>query len=226
MQTRAGNRSPRRKLLKKGRTQDLSAADWNRTHAKPAKCTACNRPMDSPLFCGSCHTLHPPEGLNLFQIFELSPTFDVDLAELRRRYLRSSRAIHPDHHGSSASAAALSLRTSARLNEAYRVLSDPLSRAEYLLELAGGNSSAADKSVPREVLTQTLMLREEIEEARLAGDLERLQNVGAEVQNMRDEALKVAAELARQLPATESVRQQLRQKLNAVKYYQKLVESL
>lgn len=182
--------------------------------------------MDSPLFCGSCHTLHPPDGLNLFQMFELSPAFDIDQAELRRRYLRSSRVIHPDHHGSSAPAAALSLRTSARLNEAYRVLSDPLSRAEYLLELAGGNSTAADKSVPQEVLTRTLMLREEIEEARLAKDAERLQNVGAEVLSLRDEALGLAAQLARQLPATEAVRQQLRQKLNAVKYFQKLFESL
>jgi molecular chaperone HscB len=182
--------------------------------------------MDSPLFCASCHTLHPPDGLNLFQIFELTPTFDIDLAELRRRYLRSSRAIHPDHHGDTATAAALSLHTSARLNEAYRVLIDPLSRAEYLLELAGGNSSGVDKSVPREVLTQTLMLREEIEEARAAGDLERLQNVGAEVLHLRDEALGEMAELARQLPATEPVRQELRQKLNAVKYYQKLAESV
>jgi molecular chaperone HscB len=204
----------------------LSAADWSQTHATPAKCTACNRPMDSPLFCGGCHTLHPAEGLNLFQIFEMAPSFDIDQAELRRRYLRSSRAIHPDHHGDSASAAALSLRTSAKLNEAFRVLSNPLSRAEYLLELAGGHSSAADKSVPQDVLTRTLMLREEIEEARLAGDAERLQSAGAEVERLRDEALEVVAELARQLPATDLVRKQLRQKLNAVKYYQKLAESL
>jgi molecular chaperone HscB len=181
--------------------------------------------MDSPLFCGSCHTLHPPDGLNFFQIFELSARFDLDEAELRRRYLRSSRAIHPDHHGACPAAAALSLRTSARLNEAYRVLNDPLSRAEYLLELTGGKSSATDKSVPQEVLTQTLVLREEIEEARLEGDTERLQTASAEARRLRDQALEVATELARQLPATEPVRQQLRQKLNAVKYYQKLFEN-
>jgi molecular chaperone HscB len=204
----------------------LSAADWDVTRATPVKCTACNRPMGSPLFCGSCHTLHPPDGLNLFQIFELPPTFDLDEAELRRRYLRSSRAIHPDHHGADPAAAALSLRTSARLNEAYRVLSDPLSRAEYLLELAGGNSSAVDKSVPRDVLTRTLALREEIEEARVTGDAERLQQLTAEVRQFKDEALARAAELARQLPSTDSLRRQLRQKLNAVKYYQKLSEKL
>ncbi len=204
----------------------MTEAAWNRTRATPAKCSECNRPMDSPVFCSNCRTLHPPDGLNFFQIFELPATFDLDLAELRRRYLRSSRAIHPDHHGACPAAAALSLRTSARLNEAYRVLGDPLLRADYLLELAGGRSSAADKSVPQEVLAQTLMLQEEIEEARLASDPARLSAARAEVQARRDQALNLSAELARQLPATEPVRQQLRQKLNSVKYYQKLFERL
>lgn len=184
--------------------------------------------MNSPLFCANCHTLYPAEGLNHFELLGLEPAYDLDPAELRRRYLQCSREVHPDHHPPQAAdngdAAAVSLRTTARLNEAYRVLADPLLRAEYLLELLGGRSSADDKSVPQQVLTRTLMLREEIEEAREDGDEKALRELRERARSLRDEALTHVADLARRLPGSDETRRELRQRLNAVKYYQKLLE--
>jgi len=178
--------------------------------------------MSSPLFCGNCGTLQAGNGLNYFELFGLEPAYELDPAELRRRYLSSARSIHPDRGAD----AALSLEASARLNEAYRVLSDPLLRAEYLLELVGGKSSAADKSVPQEVLDRTLMLREQIEEARLAGDQPTLATLRGQVGLLVDDVLVAVANLARQLPGTDLIRQELRQQLNTVKYYQRLLEYL
>ena len=182
--------------------------------------------MNSPLFCDNCRTMYPAEGLSHFGLLGLAPAYDIDLAELRRRYLHSSREIHPDHFGDAAADADLSLRTSARLNEAYRVLSDPIMRAEYLLELTGGKPSAEDKSVPQEVLNQALLLREEIEEARSTGDTESLGLLEQQIRLLHDQTQHEVAQLAQQLPGTDQTKQQLRQKLNAVKYYQRLLEQL
>ncbi|MGD8452256.1 MAG: Fe-S protein assembly co-chaperone HscB [Phycisphaerae bacterium] len=194
--------------------------------AMPAKCRSCNRPMYSPLFCADCRTLHPAEGVDHFALLGVSASYDLDPAELRQAYLHCSRDIHPDRHGECAADAALSMRSSARLNEAYRVLNDPVLRAEYLLELAGGASSAEDKSVPEGVLAQVLILREEIEEARAAGDAVTLTNYVRQVHELHEDAVGRLGDLARQLPGTEELRQSLRQTLNAVRYYQKLLEQI
>ena len=182
--------------------------------------------MNSPLFCGNCRTLHPATDLSHFELIGLPPRYDLDATELRRKYLHCSRDIHPDHHGGVPEKADLSLRTSARLNEAYRILSDPLLRAEYLLELLGGKSSAEDKTVPQEVLAQTLLFREEIEEAQAASDHDALAVLEPQVRALRDAAMESAVDLARRLPGSDELRVQLRQKLNAIKYYQKLLEQL
>jgi molecular chaperone HscB len=192
----------------------------------PVKCSGCNRPMDSPLFCEGCGRLYPAEGYNYFDLFGLPPQYDLDTAALRRKYLETSRAIHPDHHGQRPEAALMSLRASARLNEAYRVLADPLLRAEYLLELFGGSSAAQDRSVGPDVLAQTLALREQLEEARQMGLETQLADLRRQIETLCEQTESAVRELARHLPGDENLRRELRQQLNALRYYQKLRESV
>lgn len=182
--------------------------------------------MDSPLFCANCRTLYPAEECNYFELLGFEPNYKIDEAELRRRYLHNSRDVHPDQHGGAEADAELSLRTSARLNEAYRVLADPILRAEYLLEVAGGKSSREDKTVPQEVLTQAMMLREGIEEARAAGNEDALATCRQQAERLYDRALGGIGKLAEQLPGTYQARHELRARLNAVKYYQKLLDQV
>lgn len=187
--------------------------------ATPTKCRACNRPMNSPLVCDSCRTLYPAEGANYFELLGLAPHYDLDDAALRRRYLDVSRNAHPDQQPTDAT---LSMRASAQLNEAYRVLSDPVLRAGYLLELHGGRSAAEDKSVPQEVLNQTLLLREDLAEAQAAGDVDRVARIQDQIRALREQSANEAARLAQQLPGDAATRQSLREALNALKYYDKL----
>lgn len=60
-------------------------------------------------------------GVNYYQLFSLSPGASVD--ELRAQYRKLSLKHHPDRGGST--------EQMAQLNEAYRVLSNPLLRREY-----------------------------------------------------------------------------------------------
>jgi molecular chaperone HscB len=195
----------------------------NGSRSAPAKCSSCNGPMDSPVFCDNCRSLYPPDGLNHFELLGLAPVYDIDLAALRQKYLQVSRGVHPDQHGSAGDPSA-SVRVSAQLNEAHRVLADPVLRAEYLLELVGGQAASDNKSVLDGVLADTLMLREEIAEA--GGDEAALANCRGRARATYDATLRRIAELARGLPGDEPLRRELRATLNSIKYYQKLLAGL
>lgn len=196
-------------------------------HSEPSdravltKCASCDGPMTSPAFCDNCRSLYPVDRLNHFELLGLEPAYDLDRDTLRQHYLHVSRGVHPDHHGDASST--LSLRLSAQLNEAHRVLADPVLRAEYLLELHGGPSAAENRNVPPEVLSETLLLREQMQEAQTDNDQAALTAVADEARAAHDKTLGEVADLARQLPGNEALRTELRAKLNAIKYYQRLL---
>lgn len=193
----------------------------------PSKCLACHADLETPVVCAECHTLYPvPQAFDYFDLLKIPRRYHLDLDELDRKFLSMSRSIHPDFFsGRSEQMRSLSVRLSAELNEACRVLRDPILRAGYLLETAGGASAAEDRSVPQSVLTEVMMLREEIEEA--DGDPGALAAVNDQVAARGSETLEKIAELADdigQRSADDKTR--LRLLINAVKYYDKLSEEL
>ncbi len=178
--------------------------------------------MASPIFCDNCRSLHPAEGLTHFDLLGLAPRYELDAAVVRQKYLQISRGVHPDQHADAADAEA-SLRLTARLNEAYRVLSDPVLRAEYLLELAGGPSAAASRAVLDGVLAQSMLLREELSEALTRADAAALECCRATAQGEYDRLRARIAALAARLPGEAPLRDELRATLNSIKYYQKVL---
>lgn len=187
----------------------------------PAKCSTCNGSMASPVFCDNCRSLYPADGLNHFELLGFEPTFNIDPAVLRQKYLQVSRGVHPDHNATDDSS--VSLHLSAQLNEAHRVLADPVLRAEYLLEVVGGNSAKGDKSVLDGVLAETLLLREDVAEAKAGGDQAALDACKVRIQKSYAATLAKIVDLAGRLPADEQLRRQLRATLNSMKYYQRLL---
>lgn len=161
-----------------------------------------------------------------FELFGLEPTFDVDERDLRTRYLRISRELHPDFQQRAGGVSDAALHGSAQVNAAYDTLRDPIRRAEHLLLLAGGDTAADDKTVPPEVLTQTLMLREEIDEAKAAGAAEALATLAVQVRAGHDDWARRIGELARALPGDAAHRSALRAALNAIRYYERMLEQL
>jgi molecular chaperone HscB len=197
----------------------------NAPNTPPAKCTTCRQPLLSPVVCDNCHRLYPAAGRSHFELLGLTPTFDLDLAAVRRMYLQVSRGIHPDYHGTGAEAD-MSLHLSAQLNEAHRVLTDPVLRAEYLLELHGGHTAIGDRSVLDGILVDALELREEIAAATAGGDPATLQTCRTDVQRRFATILDQISLLARQLPGDDQLRLKLRATLNSIKYYQRLLTEL
>ncbi len=201
--------------------------DSTTTTQATATCPRCGAPRTGGVCCEACGSLFEPGDCDDFALLGLPRRYDLDPGLLRQRYLNLARLTHPDRLvGADEDQRLLALRVSARLNDAYRRLSDPLERAEYLLQLAGGESGADDRSVPQEVLTETLLWREEIDEAREAADTQRLATLRQQIEQ-RYAALKdEIARLASGLPGDEALRKQLREKLNCVRYYQRMLEQV
>ncbi|KAK6840376.1 Co-chaperone Hsc20 [Apiospora arundinis] len=117
--------------------------------------------------------------------------FAVDTSTLRREFLRLQAKAHPDmhpqHHKNRAEAA------SARINEAFKTLTNPLLRAQYLLELAGrADNASSDESAKvedPELLMEVLEARELIEEAGSEEELKPLHEENAARERRSEEVL-------------------------------------
>ncbi|TAQ85302.1 hypothetical protein B7494_g6364 [Chlorociboria aeruginascens] len=100
--------------------------------------------------------------------------FVIDLRALRKEFLQMQAVAHPDRHPSHLKRRAEA--TSARINEAYKTLQDPLLRAQYLLGLRGidvAEDETAKVDDP-ELLMEVLDTREAIERAEEEGELQGL----------------------------------------------------
>lgn len=103
--------------------------------------------------------------------------FAIDTRQLRKEFLQLQAVAHPDRHPQS-----LKRRfeaTSARINEAYKTLQNPLLRAQYLLSLRGidvADDETATVADP-ELLMEVLEAREDIEAADTEEELQELKRV-------------------------------------------------
>jgi molecular chaperone HscB len=113
--------------------------------------------------------------VNPFATLGLEPTFELDLAAAEKTHRELSRALHPDRFvDAGASERRAALTRAIEVNEAWRVVRDPIRRAEALLELSGvptGEEGARRPAVDPEFLMEMLEQREALAEAKQARDL-------------------------------------------------------
>ena len=120
---------------------------------------------------------------NYFALFGLQPRYRFDAARLDAAYRALQTQVHPDRFAAAGeSERRLALQSSARVNEAYRALKDPVGRAQYLLSLHGIDAtSETDSALPLDFLERQLERREAVDNARIAGDTGRLEALLADV---------------------------------------------
>ena len=105
---------------------------------------------------------------NHFELFNLTPAFNLDLAQLDRAYREVQMRVHPDKFVSAGSAEQrVAMQWATRANEAYQTLKNPLQRATYLCELNGvGLNAESNTTMPSGFLMQQMEWREELDEIR------------------------------------------------------------
>jgi molecular chaperone HscB len=105
-----------------------------------------------------------------FSLFGLPRKLWIEMPALEKKFLELSWKLHPDKFvNSSQEEQELSLKGSSGLNDAYRVLRDPVARVEYLLELEGMRKEGEHKQqAPPELLEEVFELNESLDELREA----------------------------------------------------------
>jgi molecular chaperone HscB len=161
-----------------------------------------------------------------FEVFGLPRGWDLDKADLERRYLELSRAVHPDRFIEAAGAEKrLAMERAAAVNEGYRTLRDPVKRAEYLVLLGGIDldSSEPDRGAPKmdaTFLGDMIERREELTQQRALGS--------AALERMRESVERaLAGELKHgvELLGTGDVQGAAR-RLVARRYFSRLLEEI
>ncbi len=147
---------------------------------------------------------------NFFSLFSLPQIFEIDLAQLEKKYLQFQHQFHPDKSSSD------DISQSIEINQAYKILSDDFLRACYILQLQGCDILNDEKALKVEMATleEAIELQEKISE--ISKD---------EIENLRKELnSKIKSLILEAMQSLET--QDAAQLLVKAKYLKKSLEDL
>ncbi len=163
-----------------------------------------------------------------FDLFGLPKRFAQSGVDLEQRWKLLQAQVHPDRFAAQgASAQRLAMQWSARVNEAYQRLRDPLRRAAYLCQIKGAALDVQNNTaMPAEFLQQQMQWRETLDEANsvekfgaLTDEVEaarrRLLEACEAALDVSDDA-KAAAQHVRSLMFLDRILQEVRDRVDAL----------
>lgn len=109
---------------------------------------------------------------NFFEIFSLPEAWEIDQAQLDFRFRKLQQEFHPDRYASKSDIEKrLAMQMAATINQAYQTLLEPLSRAQYLLELKGFDANQESHvTSDSQFLMNQMLMREALAEAKFSDD--------------------------------------------------------
>jgi molecular chaperone HscB len=129
--------------------------------------------------------------LDPFDTLGIAPTFEIDFGAVEKRYRDLSRVLHPDKHvGASPAERRMSLGKAVEVNEAWRLVRDPIRRAEALLRRNGVEvKEGAEPKADPEFLMEMMEQREALSEAKAKHDLASIETLAARIRAKETDVL-------------------------------------
>lgn len=163
-----------------------------------------------------------------FETLGIPPRFELDLAAVEQRHRELSKALHPDRYaGRPSSERRLSLGKAIEVNEAMRLVRDPIKRAEALIRRAGVTLTETSEPVTSQELLMDMMdAREELGKARATRDLASVRGIGAA---MRARAEATMRALGEQLDSADGSADRLREalpRLGELRYVRRFLDEV
>ena len=125
---------------------------------------------------------------NPFALFDLPVAFQVDSALLNERYLALQKSLHPDNFSAaSAQEQRLAIQKSAEINDALRILKDPITRADSIIAINTGETENPEEKSNNDIdfLMQQMEWRETLENIENRKDTDELTAFAQEINQIR-----------------------------------------
>ena len=209
--------------------EEEEEADVSRENDSVLKKEATKRQF----FCLGCDAVSHPARVSRrthFQTLRCPTRFAVDVKRLEKAMRSAQSVLHPDKFATkSEHERGYAEEMSARVNEAYGRLREPLARAKYLFKLRTRETSTLDDEeeenegggmeAPSELLFLVMEVREAIEEAANERNREAL----AKMKEENDERIQVSMEKVRQaLDEEEDAMDAAKEAIVELKYYERI----
>lgn len=162
---------------------------------------------------------------NPFALFDLPVAFQVDSALLNERYLTLQKSLHPDNFSAaSAQEQRLAIQKSAEINDALRILKDPITRADSIIAINTGETENPEEKSNNDIdfLMQQMEWRETLENIEKRKDTDELTAFTQEINQIRHAIL---SELSTALDAQQwNIARAITDKLRFIKKLQTEIE--
>lgn len=103
--------------------------------------------------------------MNYFEFYDLKPSWNINLEELRQKYYAKSKSLHPDYFTlSTQEEQAEMLEMTALNNKAFKTLMDRMLRIRYILQMHNVLPEEGQAKLPQDFLMQMMDLNENLME--------------------------------------------------------------
>jgi molecular chaperone HscB len=117
--------------------------------------------------------------INYFEFYDIPEAFNIDEAALKKRFYELSKQYHPDFHANENDERQQEiLELSTINNKAYKALSDPSKRMEYILQQHDLVAEGAKPQLPADFLMEMMDINERLMEV---DDAQQLAEINGEV---------------------------------------------
>ncbi len=168
--------------------------------------------------------------MNPFDVLGIEARYEIDLRAVEKRHRELSVALHPDKFASDgASARREAIERASQVNEAWRIVRDPIRRAEALFAAAGivvgeTNEPKSDQAF----LMDMMEMREELSDARDSGDLGKVRALAENAEARESSAKKAISSIfeAGSVGIDRSVLIQTLPRLGELRFYRRMLEDV
>jgi molecular chaperone HscB len=163
-----------------------------------------------------------------FATLGIERTFDVDLDAVEKTHRELSRTLHPDKHAAGgATERRYALSKAIEVNEAWRVVRDPIRRAEALFGLAGVAVGETNEPKPTANLLMDMMeQRESLAEARAKRDEEAVKALAVAIEARARTAEKALSDGFRAAKASPGELLALVPRLGELRFYRRFLDEV
>jgi len=163
-----------------------------------------------------------------FATLGIERTFDIDRAAVDKTHRELSRTLHPDRHaGGGATERRYALSKAIEVNEAWRIVKDPIRRAEALFRLAGVDvgEDKEPKAAPS-LLMDMMEQRESLSEAREKRDMAAARALAASIEARAASTERALSEGFRSARGDRDALGKLLPRLGELRFYRRFLDEV